>query len=311
MREFLKTLFLISLSAVILYPLLVISSSFPVIDELSKNFPDLKKNGNGYNWKRLQEVDSVRNVDVLILGSSLAYRGIDNRNFEKIGLRAFNLGSSSQTPIQTNYLLEKYLDQLNPKMIIWDVNPSTFSNSGVESFLDFLSTCLDCQDLYQMMFEINDLLAYNGYLKRTFVGVEENSEYSVQSKDMYISGGFVESEDLGNIGSSFQSESKEIEFIKYQKTFFEKSLIKLQEKEIDVILVYSPVSEGFYRSITNIKEINDYFLKCKEEYNVVDYLDFNRLISIPNSCFSDAIHLAECGVEKYNDLLIKLVGIEA
>src|SRR5690606_4167572 len=72
----------------------------------------------GHLNTRVKEISKFQDVDILVLGSSHAYRGFDNRVFEKQGLKLFNLGSSSQSPMQTNILLNQYVDELNPKLVV-------------------------------------------------------------------------------------------------------------------------------------------------------------------------------------------------
>ena len=85
------------------------------------------------SWTR-----KIKNVDVLFLGSSHAYRGFDPRIFRKRGYSSFNLGSSAQTPSQTKVWLKRYLKHLNPKIVIYEVYPGTFSSDGIEASLDLV-----------------------------------------------------------------------------------------------------------------------------------------------------------------------------
>ena len=87
---------------------------------------------------RLNEVKNIKNIDILFLGSSHTYRGFDTRVFKKNGYNSFNLGSSSQSPIQTLTLTKRYLNQLNPKLIVYEVYPTTFTIDGIESSLDII-----------------------------------------------------------------------------------------------------------------------------------------------------------------------------
>ena len=80
----------------------------------------------GFINTRAKEARISDGVDVLILGSSHAYRGFDVRIFGEAGYKTFNLGSSSQSPIQTYLLLKRYLDLLKPKLVIYEVYPTTF-----------------------------------------------------------------------------------------------------------------------------------------------------------------------------------------
>ena len=72
----------------------------------------------GHMHSRIREIPEFKNIDILFLGASNAYRGLDTRIFEKNGWKSFNLGSSSQTPLQTFILLDRYLDHLNPKVVV-------------------------------------------------------------------------------------------------------------------------------------------------------------------------------------------------
>src|SRR5690606_38894975 len=76
--------------------------------------------------------------DILILGSSRAYRHYDPRIFRKYGIEIFNLGSSAQTFIQTNYILQKYAQRFKPEIIVLDIYPAMFGSDGVESSLDLM-----------------------------------------------------------------------------------------------------------------------------------------------------------------------------
>ena len=61
---------------------------------------------DSFLYQRVREADTTANVNILVLGASHAYRGIDPRVFTEKGYRLFNLGSSSQTPLQTQILLK-------------------------------------------------------------------------------------------------------------------------------------------------------------------------------------------------------------
>ena len=114
----------------------------------------------GYMYSRIQEVKKQKgDVDILFLGSSHSYRGFDPRNFKE--KKTFNLGSSSQTPIQTKILLERYLEKINPKLIIYEVYPGTFSSDGVESSLDLISNDKNDIRSLQMAFQLNNIKTYN------------------------------------------------------------------------------------------------------------------------------------------------------
>ena len=115
----------------------------------------------GSLYFRTKELKKYNDLDVLFLGSSHAYRGFDTRFYENYGLNVFNLGSSSQTQIQTNILVERYLDSLNPKIVIYEVYPGTFMNDGVESSVDLLINGENDMRSIEMAFNINSITTYN------------------------------------------------------------------------------------------------------------------------------------------------------
>ncbi|WP_202945886.1 hypothetical protein [Aquimarina agarivorans] len=150
----------------------------------------------GHMFTRLQEVKRIDSVDILFLGSSHAYRGFDPRIFASHQFNTFNLGSSSQTPIQTAILLERYLDHIKPKSIIYEVYPTTFMIDGIESSLDIIAN--DRNDLLslKMAFELNHLKTYNtliyGIFRNLFNLNTSFTEAIHKKNDTYILGGYVE-----------------------------------------------------------------------------------------------------------------------
>jgi hypothetical protein len=119
-------------------------------------------------YTRISDLKKYKNVDILFLGSSRAYRVFDTRIYAKQGYYSFNLGSSSQTPIQTKLLMKRYLKQLNPKLIVYAVDPNAFSD-GVESAMDIIANDKNDRESLKMLAKINHLKVFNtliyGYYK--------------------------------------------------------------------------------------------------------------------------------------------------
>ena len=59
------------------------------------------------------EIDTIKNVDIIFLGSSHAYRAFDPDIFQNHGFSSFNLGSSSQSPLNSYFLMKKYIQKCN------------------------------------------------------------------------------------------------------------------------------------------------------------------------------------------------------
>jgi hypothetical protein len=285
--------------------LLIWERYFPA--ELTPN-ANYKIGSYGHMNTRVKEIPSYHDVDILILGSSHAYRGFDPRMFAEDGLRVFNLGSSAQTPIQTKVLLKRYLEDLNPKLILYEVYPGTFTSDGVESALDILAN--DRNDLFsiQMALKINNIKVYNTLIYGVFNDILSLDRDFIEAKtigsDTYIEGGFVEKTVATNEEApNFSPRVWNLE--QYQLTAFEDILASLEEKGIKVALIQAPITANRYQAYLNSGEIDAYFRQFGDYYN------FNELISLSDQeHFYDDHHLNQSGVEIFNQALLEILDAD-
>ena len=138
MARFLKRLVLFLVVAGIMHLCLLV-----IFEEFMPAYlkPNIRwePSSRGHLYTRMNDLDTIKAVDILILGSSHAYRGFDPRIFRASGYNIFVLGSSAQTPIQTARLAEEYIPKLRPKLVIYEAYPRVVGYDGVESTLDFLA----------------------------------------------------------------------------------------------------------------------------------------------------------------------------
>lgn len=257
--------------------------------------------------RRLQEAKSINDVDILFLGSSHSYRGFDPRNFIKSGFKSFNLGSSSQTPIQTEILVEKYLRKMNPEIVILDVYPDLFANNGTESTLDLIvNEDIDFSTVF-LALKINNLSVYNTLIFHSFTKLFNDNyklnKINTSNIEKYISGGFVE---------------RDIEFYKVtelsNRTFsprfdqlesFSRIVEVLKSEKIKFFLIYVPITKNQYNSYNN----NDDFDSLMSSHG--PYYNFNKLISLNDSLhFFDSHHLNQNGVNLFNEKLIDVLKLK-
>jgi hypothetical protein len=254
---------------------------------------------------RIKDIPNYRDVDILFLGSSHTYRGFDPRYFAQNNLRVFNLGSSAQTPIQTSVLLHRYLEELKPKLIIYEVYPGTFTSDGVESALDILAN--DENDLHsvQMALKTNNIKVYNtliyAFISDLFSLDRDFMEDRIKDSDTYIDGGYVEKE-LAYYESGEIIEPRSWNLRQYQLAAFEDILLRLKEQEIPVILIQAPITANRYQAYLNNAEIDQYFSKLGNYYN------FNRLMRLSDQeHFYDNHHLNQNGVELFNEEVLRIL----
>jgi hypothetical protein len=78
-----------------------------------------RKGGQELHAFRDYKADST--YQVLVLGSSHAYRGYDPRILDAHGITSFNFGTSSQNPLISNHLLDHYISIHEHQLVLIDV----------------------------------------------------------------------------------------------------------------------------------------------------------------------------------------------
>ena len=305
MKKFIKsiTIFLVFSSAFYLLLVILVGSFLP--NPFTKNLK-YRIGSPGYMFTRLQEVSHINNVDILFLGSSHTYRSFDTRFFKKAGYKTFNLGSSAQTPIQTAFLLTKYLDLLNPKVVIFEVNPIVFSLDGIESSLDVVSN--DDNDfktvkfaLKQKHLKVFNTLLYTLYREIVYKEKSTYKENNIKYNDSYIEGGFV-------LKKLLYYKPKKLD--KYSWSFNEKQVESfntiielLKERGVKLILVQAPVTKSLYNSYSSTQDFD------KEMQKKGTYYNFNKIIQLNDSLhFYDSDHLNQLGVEIFDTKMLHIIN---
>jgi len=306
MKKFLINVFSFLLVLVVVYIIILVIWGLYAPSFLKRNL--YSSFDFSHLHKRLNEANDYGDVELLFLGSSHSYRGFDTRNFLNSGFKSFNLGSSSQTPIQTEFLVNKYLKKLNPEIVIFDVYPDLFANNGLESTLDLIVNEDIDISTFSLAFKVNSIPAYNTlifhFVTKKLNIIKLNNYKSDFEKEKYISGGFVE-RDLGFYKPSklsSRSFSPEINQIKAFSNIVE----ELKVNNIKLILVYVPITKNQYNTYVN----NEFFDSLMISYGT--YYNFNELIFLNDSLhFYDSHHLNQDGVNIFNSKLIEILAKES
>jgi hypothetical protein len=263
-----------------------------------------KRGGAGHSLPRFAEVKNVKNVDILFLGSSHTYRGFDTCIFYNNGFTSFNLGSSAQTPIQTQVLLDRYLAPLNPKIAIYEVYPITFTLDGIEAAMDLISNDQNDFASLKMAFHYNHIKAYNALIYSSYRQFFYKKNIVARDlkigNDQYVSGGFVE-----KIRSEFKPKpfkKQELIFKENQLTILKRNIETLKKQGTKVYLVQAPITSDYYQNFTNLSEFDSLM------NNYGTYYDFNPMVELTDSLhFFDAHHLNQKGVEIFNKKLVEVI----
>lgn len=268
-----------------------------------------RRGHSGYLYTRLQNIKDYTDVDILFIGSSHAYRGFDTRIFKQYGFNTFNLGSSAQTPLQTDIILKRHLDKLNPKLVVYEVFPETFVSDGVESSMDLIANDFNDFDSIKLSIHHNNIKVYNTLFYAVYCDFfKKNDTYlkkipKRKRKDTYIDGGFVE-KDLMTYTIAKRNQKK-LKFNKNQFYHFDNIITLLKEKKIPFILVQAPITKSLYNSYLNRNTFDE---KMKQYGR---YIDFNKIIELDDELnFYDSSHLNQHGVEVFNRKFIEIALTE-
>ncbi|WP_158860029.1 hypothetical protein [Lunatibacter salilacus] len=254
----------------------------------------------------MKEILKYGEVDILFVGSSRVYRGFDPRIFENHGLKIFVLGSSGQTPLQSYVLLTRYMDNLNPKLVVIDLLPSSFAIKGVEPTLDLLANDRIDKLSLEMAFEQNDLMVWNTLIYASImdaIGKHDDFEESIHkplNNDTYIMGGYVHKD------PNFQKEVEICEKEKSEKwhepldvqlAYFKKMISLLERSKKKFVFINMPIAH--YNCFTNNDILERYIPES------IPYFDFNKLLEFKDSTdFYDKFHLNVNGVQKLDSFLL-------
>lgn len=309
MRLFIKKCLFFTLILLLLFPVYfyIWGEFVPQIFRSASNVRYLDES-NDFMRLRVQEARKTNNVDILVLGSSHAYRGFDPRIFSNHGLEMFNFGSSSQSPLQTEVLLKRYYHSLNPKTVIFEIYPNVFTGDGVESSISLLSSDIIDQHALKMALEIDNLITYNSlfisFLKNKLDRRSPSINSTIFRTHQYVEGGYVERDQLYYYEPEPMSNSQ-WEFNESQWQAFERCLKIIESNGAQIFLVYAPITKGLYRSKTNNAE----FLKRMETYGYPVY-DFNAMTELDDALhFYDSNHLNQDGVEIFNRSLLSELNL--
>lgn len=248
----------------------------------------------GFTKVRFEEAANHEPVDMLILGSSHAYRGFDPRIFEEKGIITFNLGTTAQTPIQSELILETFIDQFAPTRVLLEVYPWGFTSDGIESSIDLLYYGRPI-DRLTIVRKTPTIRVLNSSIYAALSG--SKLEEMRSKKDQYISGGYVERE--VNFLRSISQSSKSWNWNEDQFEAMSRIVAKCRERNIQLVLVQAPTTWAFYSSFTNNQE----FEGRMKEYGA--YYNFNGLPALEDSLhFYDEDHLNQAGVSLFNKALL-------
>ena len=267
--------------------------------------------GYGYTLTRFREIEQHHDVDLLFVGSSRCYYSFSPQVFERLGVSTFNMGSPSQTPLNSYYLLKKYYDHLAPKLVVFEINPHVLQKDGVESFLDLMINQPVSPEIVEMGLATRDPYALNTLGVRLLNALHEDFDtvrMQPRPMDEYLPGGAVSAKNFNE--QTFDETPFAVDIPDNQLTYLKKIVDLVQSRGGRILLVVAPVPQEWTGVITNYAETMAPLRTLAKTSNVRLY-DFSEAMTLDSKIFfKDFHHLNANGAKIFSyDVVDSLLDV--
>lgn len=277
-----------------------------------------------YRWEEFYQLPKGDSLDILFLGSSHAYRGIDPSLIDSLlETKTFNLGSSGQTPLTTYHVLKNAVRHVYPKMVVIDLYFHAFmeenqlANAG-NNWLRIKSSAAK----WTFLFKAFDSYEITALTILPILRKKNNVRYALRKyllgddhlddAGTYQGKGYVRQDSRISLealrAEEFYSQLQLEEDWGLAK--HEQALQKLvsfcQEKGIEVRFVSAPMPKISYQKIKDIRDVRKYLSALTQDLGVT-YRDYTQDASLglkDDLHFYDDNHLNHAGVKLWNRALI-------
>ena len=247
----------------------------------------------GQEASMLKELDETTEFDIVVLGSSHAYRGYDPRVFKAKGINLFNAGSSAQTFETSLHIAKNHINFSGEEIVILDIYPLMFEVEGVETIQRLIVNETDGDAAFDLATQTKDFRSINSFVKRKICKNDTN-DWVLKG---YVGKGYCTNPDtLGTMPPADTLEFKPLD--KNIKDFVELYYYAQREAK-KVVLVSHPMPNDL-RKI----EMEEFMEKHTMESSTY-FLDYTTDDRFDLHDFSDSFHLNQSGVEKFNEILIE------
>lgn len=250
----------------------------------------------GDSWACFREFMPDTTYDAVVLGSSHAYRGYDPYVFAEEGYRVFNLGTSAQTPLNSYFILKRYLDSTNAPLIIFDIHEGVLINDGFESTSDLTINLPDAGPALGMAVAQRDLRTVNLVALR--MGLDRRAPYYTEPG--YLGLGYSPKPD--SLKAAIPGEPRPVVLNERQGEFLERCIRLCNERGMRMVIVShyarANMRGDYHRPLTN-------YLDSLLGDTEVPYLDFSSVPGIEDmDWFYDYNHLNRAGARHFTRQLV-------
>lgn len=290
-------------------------------------------NDNTYTRVMFHEAYAAEKIDVAFIGSSNVYRHFDPEIWDaSLGMKTFNLGTSSQTPDAAYYIMKELFKSQSPEYCIYGINFILFLEMEAYEnpknhyiIFDYLKFSADkCMYAYAAFYDKSMLNAWlpmtrntNKDLLNTAKGIisvkgTENYRrygydvYGTTDTEEYRGKGFVYSYEqtakgeVGKVGGfvfkDYKVNERYIAYIKKLKELCDKN-------KCELIFIVPPLPYASMKLQGDYQKILDLYEKIAEELDVnIFNFDLSRseYLLMEDDDFYDHAHMSGKGAEKFS-----------
>ena len=254
----------------------------------------------GGTWLKFQQFDKTKKWDVVVLGSSHAYRGYDPFVFSSYNLKMYNLGTSNQHMMCSYQIIKNHINKDNCKLLILDMFDKVFANNDIESKSDIIQNVDDDKTAIEIALASNDIRALNmitlRYFNKTLAPLNidtlgYNNGYLMARKILD-----PKKKDITKMNWNYKADEN-------QKKYLRILLEHCRKEKINIVAVSHSVPQ-----IYPMREHDKFLADVMPLFNnyKVPYYDYTNYKEMGKIIFySDPTHLNQIGAIKFNKMLIQ------
>lgn len=253
----------------------------------------------GQEYRIMKDWKGSDSYDVIVSGSSHAYRGYDPRIFAQNNLSMYAAGSGFQNTLAGYVLIKNVFQPAKGSVVIIDLFDQTFEGDGTGCYTRIIQNVSDAKSAVEIVQRQPDLRSFNSLMCRF---MSDLNRVEVPDEPGYLMNGYNPKTDTTGISDS--ELIKHTDFNPDFRKYLHELITFVRSKNAIPVLVSHPQPH----TKTNEKFHEEFlvFLKPLLEDEDIIYLDYNTNHPLSNNThFADENHLNQAGVDWFNHRLIE------
>ncbi len=276
--------------------LFIVDIKGPIYNQIQEH-PLLQRSWFGRSW---DSMDRSKPYDLLFLGSSHCFCGLDPRIFEKGGYHSHNLGGSLQTPLNS-WVLFRSVKPLT-KGILMEVYPLVSNGDGEPALNYMIPNVDDWGMLTHMAWEVNRLRSWQNLSVKPLVDILWRNRPNFDEKIDAVSG-FMDRNVKAAADQRHPSQMLSPQGADYQLRYVERIVKECRASGLWIGFVYAPIPHEL-RIVGEMHYIHA-IEKLSAKYSVPYYnLGHNHKLDVVEDFF-DMDHLNTQGAKWASETVLE------